>query len=291
MLIDLRLTLRRLAHYVAATLDHRLSGSVSLTRTRALDETLKVLFTEGREAPDGTRFGGKGFRSTWQEGIVAAATPLVRQQDVPLDARPGAGYDGDLVAPMIRDVGLALAMGDTPLGVMAANLGKAGSIMNGGHDHCRRTRPAHWGMARGVLPPTAPLPIAACTMTGLAFAAVRQDLDRFHVACIGEGASSSGEFWEAMNPQVRAAYRSPTFFKTTKLPSTRHLRTNLASNLGRQGGGNGLPGLDDRRFRPGGHPRQRGRREGVWPRRRWADAHPRRDNAVWARPPPRRPVP
>tara|TARA_Y100001958_G_scaffold152603_1_gene138964 strand:+ start:43 stop:1809 length:1767 start_codon:yes stop_codon:yes gene_type:complete len=36
-------------------------------------------------------------------------------------------------------------------------------------------------------------------MTGLAFAAVRQDLDRFHVACIGEGASSSGEFWEAMN--------------------------------------------------------------------------------------------
>ena len=43
----------------------------------SLDETLKVLFTEGREAPDGTRFGGKGFRSTWQEGIVAAATPLV----------------------------------------------------------------------------------------------------------------------------------------------------------------------------------------------------------------------
>ena len=36
-------------------------------------------------------------------------------------------------------------------------------------------------------------------MTGLAFAAWRQSIDRFHVACIGEGASSSGEFWEAMN--------------------------------------------------------------------------------------------
>ena len=113
-------------------------------------------------------FGGKGFRSTWQEGIVAAATPLVRKPDAPLDARPGAGYDGDLVAPMIRDVGLSLAMGDTPLGVMAANLGKAGSIMNGGQDQAGG-RDLHIGAWHvGVLPPTAPLPIAACTMTGLA---------------------------------------------------------------------------------------------------------------------------
>jgi pyruvate/2-oxoglutarate/acetoin dehydrogenase E1 component len=33
----------------------------------------------------------------------------------------------------------------------------------------------------------------------LAFAAWQQKLSRFHVACIGEGASSSGEFWEALN--------------------------------------------------------------------------------------------
>lgn len=199
VLIDVRLTLRRLAHYMAVTMGHRLEWQRMMTRTRALDEALKVLYTEGREAPDGTRFGGKGFRSTWQEAIVAAATPLVRQQEASLDARPGAGYDGDLVAPMIRDVGLALAMGDTPLGVMAANFGKAGSIMNGGQDNAGG-RDLHIGAWHvGVLPPTAPLPIAACTMTGLAFAAVRQGLDRFHVACIGEGASSSGEFWEAMN--------------------------------------------------------------------------------------------
>ena len=66
--------------------------------------------------------------------------------------------------------------------------------MNGGHDQAggRDLRIGAWHV--GVLPPTAPLPIAACTMTGLAFAAVRQDLDRFHVACIGEGASSSVNF-------------------------------------------------------------------------------------------------
>ncbi|MCH1410906.1 MAG: thiamine pyrophosphate-dependent enzyme, partial [Candidatus Poseidoniaceae archaeon] len=78
-------------------------------------------------------------------------------------------------------------------------LGKAGSVMDGGQDDAGG-RDLHIGAWHvGVLPPTAPLPIAACTMTGLAFASVRQGLDRFHVACIGEGASSSGEFWEAMN--------------------------------------------------------------------------------------------
>ena len=198
-LVDMRLMLRRLAYYMAVTVQQRLEWQRLMTRTRCLDAALKDIFTEGVETPDGGRFGGKGFRSTWQEGVVAVATALNRQPDAPRDARPGKGYDGDLVAPMIRDVGLGLAMGDTPLDVMAANLGKAGSNQNGGWDDAggRDLHVGAWHV--GVLPPTAPLPIASATMTGLAFAAWRQSLDRFHVACIGEGASSSGEFWEAMN--------------------------------------------------------------------------------------------
>lgn len=198
-LIDMRLMMRRLAHYMAITMDQRMEWQRTMTRTRCLDTALKDLFTEGVETPDGGRFGGKGFRSTWQEGVVAVATALKRQPDAPRDARPGKGYDGDLVAPMIRDIGLGLAMGDTPLDVMAANLGKAGSNQNGGWDDAggRDLHVGAWHV--GVLPPTAPLPIASATMTGLAFAAWRQGLQRFHVACIGEGSSSSGEFWEAMN--------------------------------------------------------------------------------------------
>ena len=198
-LLDMRLTLRRLAYYMSIELEQRLEWQRMMTRTRCLDSALKAIFTEGMLTPDGQRFGGKGFRSTWQEGVVAVATALNRQPDAPRNARPGAGYDGDLVAPMIRDIGLGLAMGDTPLDVMAANLGKAGSNQNGGWDDAggRDLHVGAWHV--GVLPPTAPLPIAAATMTGLAFAAWRQGLNRFHVACIGEGASSSGEFWEAMN--------------------------------------------------------------------------------------------
>jgi len=198
-LLDVRLMLRRLAHYMSVTLEQRMEWQRLMVRTRELDSSLKTIFTEGVEAPDGSMFGGKGFRSTWQEGVVAVGTALQRAIDNPRDATPVEGYDGDLVAPMIRDIGLGLAMGDTPLDVMAANLGKVDSNQNGGwaDGGGRDLHVGAWHV--GVLPPTAPLPIASSTMTGLAFAAWRKGQQRFHVACIGEGASSSGEFWEAMN--------------------------------------------------------------------------------------------
>lgn len=194
-LIDLRLMLRRLAHYMSIRLDQRLEWQRNMLRTRALDERLKQVFAEGMETPDGGRFGGKGFRSTWQEGVVAIATALERD----LDDVPSSPYAGDRVAPMIRDVGLSLAMGDRPADVFAAQMGKSGSNQNGGHPGAGG-RDLHIGCwERGVLPPTAPLPIAAATLTGLALASQRLKEGRFHVACIGEGASSSGEFWEALN--------------------------------------------------------------------------------------------
>ena len=198
-IVDVKLMLRRLAHYMSVTIEQRLEWQRLMTRTRYLDEALKEIYSDGIETPDGSKFGGKGFRSTWQEGVVAVATALNRNPNTDASATPVNGYDGDLVAPMIRDVGLALAMGYTPIGVMSANLGKAGSNQNGGWDDAggRDLHIGAWNV--GVLPPTAPLPIASVTMTGLAFAAWRKNLRRFHVACIGEGASSSGEFWEAMN--------------------------------------------------------------------------------------------
>ena len=198
-LLDMKLMLRRLAYYMSIPTSERLNWQRLMTRTRYMDEVLKDIFTKGIETPDGSKFGGKGFRSTWQEAVVAVASALDKNLESSLDAKPSDGYNGDLVAPMIRDVGLSLAMGDTPLGVMAANLGKVGSNQNGGHQDAGG-RDLHIGAWHvGVLPPTAPLPIASATMTGLAFAAWHQKLPRFHVACIGEGASSSGEFWEAMN--------------------------------------------------------------------------------------------
>ena len=45
--------------------------------------------------------------------------------------QPGSPYYGDYVAPMIRDIGLCMAMGDTPADLMTAQMGKVESVMNG----------------------------------------------------------------------------------------------------------------------------------------------------------------
>ncbi len=194
-LIDVRLCLRRLAHTAAVTLPQRLEWQRWMHRTRVLDEHLKEIFTEGVETDDGGRFGGKGFRSTWQEAIVACATALRRAVDLPANER----HRADVVAPMIRDVGLALSMGQTAKEIMVAQVGKSESYMDGGHPGAggRDLHIGNWD--KRILPPTAPLPIAPATTTGVALAAHCLDIDRFHLAPVGEGCSSSGEFWEAMN--------------------------------------------------------------------------------------------
>lgn len=186
--IDLHLVLRRVAYYHTISLDLRKEWHRLMIRTRVTDEHLKSLFMNGLETPDGGKFGGKGFRSTWQETVVSVASALNR-----------SGKSKDFVAPMIRDMGLSLAMGDTPLNVMAAQMGKIGSPMDGGQEYAGG-RDLHIGAwEQGVLPPTAPLPIASATITGLALASKQLNENRFHVAMIGEGASSSGEWWEAVN--------------------------------------------------------------------------------------------
>ena len=192
---DISLCLRRIAHSSSADLDMHLLWQRWMIRTRAIDEHLKDLFSNGIITPDGKKFGGKGFRSTWQEGVVGCATSLTRAIDLPPDEK----YRADIIAPMIRDVGLALAVGQTPLEIFAAQMGKSGSYMDGGNVDSggRDLHIGNW--EKGVLPPTAPLPIASATATGVALAAKLLEIERFHLAPVGEGTSSNGEFWEAMN--------------------------------------------------------------------------------------------
>jgi len=192
---DVKLCLRRIAYMSSVDLDTHLQWQRWMIRTRAIDQHLKDLFSNGISTPDGKKFGGKGFRSTWQEGVVGCATSLNRAIDLPLEQR----HLADVIAPMIRDVGLALAVGQTPLEVFAAQMGKSGSYMDGGNSDSggRDLHIGNW--EKGVLPPTAPLPIASATATGVALAAKLLQVERFHLAPVGEGCSSNGEFWEAMN--------------------------------------------------------------------------------------------
>lgn len=158
-----------------------------MLRTRYLDARLKKFFgsSEVRQ-PDGSAFQGKGFRSMGQEAIYAAALRLRRGALYQNEAQ----YEGDFVAPMIRDLGLALAMGQEPYDVMAAQMGKVGKPTNG--------KDLHIGdFDCGILPPAAPITLSTGSACGIGFAL--KGTGRVMISCIGEGGASSGEWHEVVN--------------------------------------------------------------------------------------------
>ena len=171
--------------------------------TRAVDNRLKQLFTSGDVKYRDTPFQGKGFRSLGQEAIYAAAVRLRR--GAAWRDEHGA-WQGDVVGPMIRDLGVALAMrGDAAAVrmVLNAQAGKDGPPMNG--------RDLHVGdIGWGVLPAAAPLGISTLTIAGYAMAFMLEHSGRVAVSFIGDGGSSLGEWHEAIN--LCAVRRLPAVF-------------------------------------------------------------------------------
>ncbi len=170
-----------------------------MLHTRYLDARLKKFFISGEiKTPDGTQFQGKGFRSMGQEAIYAAGIRLKNNKS----ARDSdAAYMGDYVAPMIRDLGLALAMGQRSYDVLAAQMGKVGKPMNGKDFHIG-------DFDSGILPPSAPISISSLTSTGIGLAL--KGTKRVIINCTGEGATSTGEWHEAIN--FAAVHKLPIVF-------------------------------------------------------------------------------
>ncbi len=195
--------LRREAIVASFTEEERREMLGGMILTRATDNRLKTFFQNGEVRYGSRSFQGKGFRSLGQEAIYASCMRLRRGPD----HRGADGtWQGDIVAPLIRDVGAALAMHPQPevvRMVLNAQVGKAGSPM-GGKDF-------HLGdFSHGILPSTAPLAISALAIAGVAFAMAREGTGRVAVAYIGEGGTSLGEWHEAIN--VCAARRLPAIF-------------------------------------------------------------------------------
>ncbi|HEX6462828.1 MAG TPA: thiamine pyrophosphate-dependent enzyme [Vicinamibacterales bacterium] len=194
--------LRRIAIERSLTVEERLEIYRGMALTRATDNRLKAFFTGGEVRYGDAAFQGKGFRSLGQEAIYAAAIRLRRGPEY----RTAQGWRGDVIAPLIRDLGAALAMkcdGDTVRMVLSAQMGKAGPPTNG--------KDLHLGdFDNGILPATAPLAIGTLTIAGLAMAFAQQGEGRVALSFIGEGGSSLGEWHEAIN--LCAARRLPAVF-------------------------------------------------------------------------------
>ena len=183
--------------------DERLEMLRGMILTRAVDTRLKVFFSGSEVRYGNTPFQGKGFRSLGQEAIYAAAIRLRRGAD--WRAEDGT-WQGDVIGPIIRDVGAALAMRNDPATirmVLNAQMGKAGPPMDG--------RDLHIGdFEWGIVPATAPLSVSSLTVAGMALAFSLTNAPRVAVSFIGEGGSSLGEWHEAIN--MCAARRLPAIF-------------------------------------------------------------------------------
>ena len=194
--------LRRAAIEASLTPDERREMLRGMALTRATDNRLKTFFTGGEVRYGDASFQGKGFRSLGQEAIYAATIRLRRGEQYRRDGE----WHGDVVAPLIRDLGAAIGMhptAETVRMVLSAQMAKAGPPMNG--------KDLHVGdLSRGILPAAAPLAISTLTAAGMAIAFAQQGSGRVALSFIGEGGSSLGEWHEAIN--LCAARRAPAIF-------------------------------------------------------------------------------
>src|SRR3954463_15964521 len=193
---------RRAALQASLTRDERLEMLRGMVLTRATDNRLKQFFTGGEIRYGSASFQGKGFRSLGQEAIYASAIRLRRGDDFASDG----GWRGDVVSPMIRDLGVVLAMHNdrsTVRLVLNAQMGKAGPPMNGKDLHV-----GDWD--RGILPAMAPLGSPALTIAGLAMASKLRGSESVAISFVGEGTTSLGEWHEAIN--ACAARKLPAVF-------------------------------------------------------------------------------
>ncbi len=143
---------------------------------RLLDEKLASLYRGGKI--HGGVYTGRG-----QEALSTAVGMSLRKAD------------GDIFAPLIRDTAGRLAFGEPLLDGVRTYLGSALGPMRGRDGNVHRGRPRE-----GLLPMLSHLGATISVVNGMLMARrFRGVRDVVGASCIGEGATSTGAFHEAIN--------------------------------------------------------------------------------------------
>ncbi len=147
-----------------------------LRLTRTLEERLVALFRQAKV------IGGL-YRSLGQEGeSVAAAYALDYAQ-------------GDVVQPLIRNIGSILVAGAKPADIIKQYMAKADGPTRGRELNIHFGHPARDGFIGQISMLGDMIPV----MAGIALAGRMQKKKLVTLAFIGDGGSSTGAFWEGMN--------------------------------------------------------------------------------------------
>lgn len=158
---------------------------------RRMDEKQLILLKQGKCF---FHIGGSGHEAAQ----VAAATAL----------KPGY----DWFFPYYRDIGLSLHLGLTPEEVFLAALHRAEDPMTGA-----RQMPSHFGKKElRIITQSSPTGTQYLQAVGVALAAKKEKVDEVVYVSGGEGSTSEGEFFEAVNWAAREAVPVIFFIQDNK---------------------------------------------------------------------------
>ncbi len=146
--------------------------------TRSLEEKLENLFRQSKVV-------GGLFRSLGQEGeSVASAFALRRRTD----------GTGDMLSPLIRNLGSMITVGATPAEVVRQYMAKGDSPARGKELNIHFT-----DYQRGFIGQISPLGDLVPVMAGVTLTFKQRGQDRVGMVYIGDGATSTGAFHEGIN--------------------------------------------------------------------------------------------
>ncbi|MHC1782967.1 MAG: thiamine pyrophosphate-dependent dehydrogenase E1 component subunit alpha [Anaerolineaceae bacterium] len=112
----------------------------------------------------------------------------------------------DWVAPYYRDLALMIALGYTPRDFMLSLMGKKGESSSGS-----RQMPSHWSLRKAnVVTHSAPVATQCVHASGIALAMKLRKEKKAVLTSIGEGSTSQGEWYEAVN--WAAVHQLPVVF-------------------------------------------------------------------------------
>lgn len=158
---------------VALTRAQRLELYYWMRLTRSLEERLVNLYRQ-------TKVVGGLFRSLGQEADAVGSAYALRQ--------------GDILSPLIRNLGSMLVKGATPLEILKQYMAKGDSPTRG------RELNIHFGdTARGFIGQISPLGDMVPVMAGVTLTFRMRGEDRVGLVYVGDGATSTGAFHEGIN--------------------------------------------------------------------------------------------
>ena len=156
--------------------DQLLEIEYYLRLTRTLEEKVVALFRQSKVI-------GGIYRSLGQEGESVAAAYA-------LDYR-----NGDVVQPLIRNMGSILVAGAKPVDILRQYMAKGDSPTRGRELNIHFGHPAKDGFIGQISMLGDMIPV----MAGITLAGRMQKRNLVGLAFIGDGGSSTGAFWEGMN--------------------------------------------------------------------------------------------